>query len=210
MLGLYIHVPFCSAICNYCNFNRGLFDAALKERYVGALVAEIEGAGRAGGRRAGGQEGRTRQEGQEGREGQDEQDRQERQEGQERQAGKAGRAGRRRRRRERQQRPTRSTSAAARRRSSMPAEIDQIIAACRQSFDVAADCEVTLEANPETTTTDRLRAYRCSRRQPSELRRPVVPRRRVAAVVAPARRGSRPRAPSPKLGRLDSTTSAST
>ncbi len=27
-LGLYIHVPFCSAICNYCNFNRGLFDAA--------------------------------------------------------------------------------------------------------------------------------------------------------------------------------------
>ena len=27
-LGLYIHIPFCSAICNYCNFNRGLFDAA--------------------------------------------------------------------------------------------------------------------------------------------------------------------------------------
>src|SRR5262245_8867890 len=41
MLGLYIHVPFCSAICNYCNFNRGLFDADLKARYVDALVAEI-------------------------------------------------------------------------------------------------------------------------------------------------------------------------
>jgi oxygen-independent coproporphyrinogen-3 oxidase len=41
MLGLYIHVPFCSAICNYCNFNRGLFDAPLKTRYVDALVAEI-------------------------------------------------------------------------------------------------------------------------------------------------------------------------
>ena len=27
MLGLYIHIPFCAAICNYCNFNRGLFDA---------------------------------------------------------------------------------------------------------------------------------------------------------------------------------------
>ena len=27
MLGLYLHIPFCSAICNYCNFNRGLFDA---------------------------------------------------------------------------------------------------------------------------------------------------------------------------------------
>jgi len=42
-LGLYVHVPFCSAICNYCNFNRGLFDAALKARYVDALVAEISG-----------------------------------------------------------------------------------------------------------------------------------------------------------------------
>lgn len=51
MLGLYVHVPFCSAICNYCNFNRGLFDAALKTRYVEALCAEIaraNGAGRAG------------------------------------------------------------------------------------------------------------------------------------------------------------------
>jgi oxygen-independent coproporphyrinogen-3 oxidase len=40
-LGLYVHVPFCSSICNYCNFNRGLFDAELKERYVGALLEEI-------------------------------------------------------------------------------------------------------------------------------------------------------------------------
>ena len=41
MLGLYLHIPFCSSICNYCNFNRGLFDAALKERYVRALSAEV-------------------------------------------------------------------------------------------------------------------------------------------------------------------------
>jgi putative oxygen-independent coproporphyrinogen III oxidase len=41
MLGLYIHVPFCSAICNYCNFNRGLFDADLEARYVDALIREI-------------------------------------------------------------------------------------------------------------------------------------------------------------------------
>ena len=41
MLGLYIHIPFCSAICNYCNFNRGLFDADLKKRYVEALISEI-------------------------------------------------------------------------------------------------------------------------------------------------------------------------
>jgi len=47
-LGLYVHVPFCSAICNYCNFNRGLFDADLKARYVDALIVEIARAGRAG------------------------------------------------------------------------------------------------------------------------------------------------------------------
>jgi oxygen-independent coproporphyrinogen-3 oxidase len=41
MLGLYIHIPFCAAICNYCNFNRGLFDAGLKTRYVQALLAHI-------------------------------------------------------------------------------------------------------------------------------------------------------------------------
>jgi oxygen-independent coproporphyrinogen-3 oxidase len=44
-LGLYVHIPFCSAICNYCNFNRGLFDAGLKDRYVAALLTEIERAG---------------------------------------------------------------------------------------------------------------------------------------------------------------------
>jgi oxygen-independent coproporphyrinogen III oxidase len=52
MLGLYIHIPFCSAICNYCNFNRGLFDASLKSRYVVALLGEIDRAGREGKRRA--------------------------------------------------------------------------------------------------------------------------------------------------------------
>ena len=43
MLGLYVHIPFCSAICNYCNFNRGLFDADLKQRYLAALEREIRG-----------------------------------------------------------------------------------------------------------------------------------------------------------------------
>jgi oxygen-independent coproporphyrinogen-3 oxidase len=42
-VGLYVHVPFCSAICNYCNFNRGLYDEALKARYVDALVRHIAG-----------------------------------------------------------------------------------------------------------------------------------------------------------------------
>ena len=47
MLGLYLHIPFCSSICNYCNFNRGLFDEALKTRYVDALRSgDRERAGR--------------------------------------------------------------------------------------------------------------------------------------------------------------------
>ncbi len=41
VLGLYAHIPFCSAICNYCNFNRGLFDEGLKARFVKAMLEEI-------------------------------------------------------------------------------------------------------------------------------------------------------------------------
>lgn len=44
-IGLYVHVPFCQAICSYCNFNRGLYDADLKARYVPALEREIREAG---------------------------------------------------------------------------------------------------------------------------------------------------------------------
>ena len=42
--GLYVHVPFCSSICNYCNFNRGLFDQKLKDRFVEAVRREIRTA----------------------------------------------------------------------------------------------------------------------------------------------------------------------
>ena len=41
-LGLYLHIPFCEAICNYCNFNRGLLDGARKQRYLHALGREID------------------------------------------------------------------------------------------------------------------------------------------------------------------------
>jgi oxygen-independent coproporphyrinogen-3 oxidase len=112
MLGLYIHVPFCGAICNYCNFNRGLFDAALKERYLGALLAEIERAGEA---------------------------------------------------------------APANRREAdtiffgggtpsllEPGEIGAIVDACGRAFALSPDPEVTLEANPESVTTERLAAYRAA------------------------------------------------
>jgi oxygen-independent coproporphyrinogen-3 oxidase len=40
-LGLYLHIPFCASICNYCNFNRGLFDPEQKGRYVRALEREV-------------------------------------------------------------------------------------------------------------------------------------------------------------------------
>jgi oxygen-independent coproporphyrinogen-3 oxidase len=39
--GVYLHIPFCAAICNYCNFNRGLHDDGLRRRYVEALAADI-------------------------------------------------------------------------------------------------------------------------------------------------------------------------
>ena len=41
-----------------------------------------------------------------------------------------------------------------------PDEVARIIGACDDAFDVADDREVTLEANPETVTESRLRAFR--------------------------------------------------
>src|SRR5438094_9303556 len=112
MLGLYVHVPFCSAICNYCNFNRGLFDAALKERYVDALIAEV------------------------------------------REAGLKARA-------TNQERGADTIYFGGGTPSLLePDEVARIIGACDDAFDVADDREVTLEANPETVTESRLRAFR--------------------------------------------------
>jgi len=103
-LGLYVHIPFCSAICNYCNFNRGLFDAELKARYVTALETEIRRAG----------------------------------------DGSAA-----------------DTIFFGGGTPSLlePDEVGQLIAACRGSFAVSADAEVTLETNPETVTVDRMRGF---------------------------------------------------
>ena len=106
-LGLYVHIPFCSAICNYCNFNRGLFDGALKDRYVRALLAQIEWE--ADGARAdtiyfgGGTPSLLE-----------------------------------------------------------PIEVRAIIEACRRSWNIPPDAEVTLEANPETVTAERLAGFRAA------------------------------------------------
>ena len=107
-LGLYVHVPFCAAICNYCNFNRGLFDGELKVRYVAAVLDEIRGAA----------EPRT---------------------------------------------PADTIFFGGGTPSLLePAEIAAIIAACRGSFDLAPGAEITMEANPETVTPERLERFRAA------------------------------------------------
>src|SRR6185295_5413336 len=40
-----------------------------------------------------------------------------------------------------------------------PGEVEAIVAACRRAFSVSVDAEVTLEANPETVTADRLAGF---------------------------------------------------
>ena len=94
-----------ASICNYCNFNRGLFDAGLKERYVDALEREI-----------------------------------------------------------RARRPTARAADTIYFGGGTPSllepdEIGRLIAACRASFDVTADAEVTLETNPETVDAERLAGF---------------------------------------------------
>jgi oxygen-independent coproporphyrinogen-3 oxidase len=107
-LGLYVHIPFCTAICNYCNFNRGLFDADLKSRYVEALLAEISTGGAA-------------------------------------------------------QEPADSIYFGGGTPSLLePSEVARIVAACEERFDVAPDREVTLEANPESVSVERLTAFRAA------------------------------------------------
>ena len=107
MLGLYLHIPFCSAICNYCNFNRGLFDAGLKERYVRALLTEIRRAADGA--------------------------------------------------------PADTVYFGGGTPSLLePADVAALIDACRQSFALARSAEVTLEANPETVSPERLDGFRAA------------------------------------------------
>ena len=120
MLGLYVHVPFCSAICNYCNFNRGLFEPGLKARYVDALVGEIRTAGlkTCATTVSGAAEGFG---------------------------------------------PARADTIYFGGGTPSLLEADEvaaIISACRDTFELAPDSEITLEANPETVTEARLTAFR--------------------------------------------------
>ncbi len=114
MLGLYIHIPFCSSICNYCNFNRGLYDEALKTRYVSALLKEIHGW-----------------------------------------PGSAAQGAR----------PLQADTiffGGGTPSLLDPDEVRAIIDACRASFAVTADAEVTLETNPETVDCRALERFRAA------------------------------------------------
>ena len=51
-LGLYIHIPFCRSICNFCPYCKTVYDAELCGRYIDALIREIRMAGaQSGGRK---------------------------------------------------------------------------------------------------------------------------------------------------------------
>ncbi|MDO8836927.1 MAG: radical SAM family heme chaperone HemW [Vicinamibacterales bacterium] len=105
-------MPFCASICHYCNFNRGLFDPALKDRYVAAVLGDVRRAGDAA--------------------------------------------------------ACRGLPAAADTvffgggTPSLldPAEVGAIVAACRGSFALHPDAEITIEANPETVSVSSLAALR--------------------------------------------------
>jgi oxygen-independent coproporphyrinogen-3 oxidase len=48
--GLYIHIPFCRSRCSYCDFATGLYESEIAERYVRAVVEEINASSVAGAR----------------------------------------------------------------------------------------------------------------------------------------------------------------
>jgi oxygen-independent coproporphyrinogen-3 oxidase len=111
-LGLYVHIPFCAAICPYCNFNRGLLDEALAVRYVDALEREIA-------RQAEWLHGR---------------------------------------------RPAEAADTlyfgGGTPSLLEPAQVARLVGACRDGFGLAPDPEITLEANPESVTAERLAGLR--------------------------------------------------
>ena len=106
--GIYIHIPFCAAICNYCNFNRGLHDDGLRRRYVDALVTDIRGSAD----------------------------------------------------------PTIAADTiffgGGTPSLLAPSELGRIIQACRDSFDLDPGAEITVEANPESSTGETLEGFRAA------------------------------------------------
>ena len=40
-LGLYVHIPFCKSICNFCPYCKVRYSAKLCDRYIDSLIQEI-------------------------------------------------------------------------------------------------------------------------------------------------------------------------
>ena len=40
--GIYIHIPFCKSRCSYCDFATGLYQTELAERYVQAIIVDLQ------------------------------------------------------------------------------------------------------------------------------------------------------------------------
>ena len=45
-LGLYVHIPFCKSICDFCPYCKTLYNKELCERYIDSLISEIHLVGR--------------------------------------------------------------------------------------------------------------------------------------------------------------------
>ena len=41
-LGLYVHIPFCKSLCSFCPYCKTVYEKALCDRYIDALLREIE------------------------------------------------------------------------------------------------------------------------------------------------------------------------
>jgi oxygen-independent coproporphyrinogen-3 oxidase len=110
MAGIYIHIPFCSKACHYCNFH---FSTSLhqKESFVAALLAEIRQPFFP-----------------------------------------------------KEVIPERSISTiyfgGGTPSILLPAELDAVLSAIRQHFEVAVDAEITLEANPDDITIGKLNDWK--------------------------------------------------
>ena len=44
-LGLYVHIPFCRNVCNFCPYCKVKYEKGLCERYIDALIQEIRRVG---------------------------------------------------------------------------------------------------------------------------------------------------------------------
>lgn len=51
-LGLYVHIPFCKSLCSFCPYCKTVYDPALCDRYIDALLREIELVCRSGRKQA--------------------------------------------------------------------------------------------------------------------------------------------------------------